>query len=402
MKMIGLLQNTIQFYAWGSPSAIPELLDKENPSGKPWAELWMGAHSKASSLVSYEGKRLPLIELIQKYPHEILGPDISETFHNKLPYLFKVLAAAKPLSIQAHPDLAQARDGFERENRQNIPLDAPNRNYKDANHKPECICAVSKFYALSGFRTIPEIIGLMTSACPAGLSDELDRLKTNPDSYGLKVFYTDLMTMDPAKQKRIVDEAVQNIAKIYDQNSIDWMKKLSEEYPSDIGVLSPILLNLICLEPGQALFLPAGELHAYLEGLGVELMANSDNVLRGGLTAKHIDLPELLKVVNFEPRPIDLLQTRDCGENEKLFITPANEFVLSSISVSEERSYLSSTHRSAEIVLCSAGEAVLQDIAAKNSIIIKKGDSVLIPAAVKVYKINGNAVFYKAAVPIIL
>ena len=170
MKIIALLQNTIQFYAWGSPSAIPDLLDKKNPSGKPWAELWMGAHSKAPSWVSCEGQWLSLIELIRKYPHDILGREISEKFHNKLPYLFKVLAAAKPLSIQAHPDLAQAKEGFERENRQNIPLDAPNRNYKDDNHKPECICALSKFYALYGFRSISEIVSLMTTACPAGLS----------------------------------------------------------------------------------------------------------------------------------------------------------------------------------------------------------------------------------------
>jgi len=400
MKMIGLLQNTIQYYAWGSSTAIPNLLDEKNPSGKPWAELWMGAHSKAPSMVNWAGKWVSLTELIQKYPDDILGRDMSEKFYHTLPYLFKVLAAAKPLSIQAHPDRAQAKAGFERENRQNIPLDAPNRNYKDANHKPECICALSKFYALYGFRSVPEIISLMTAACPAGLREALDHLSINSDSHGLKVFYTDLMTMDPAKQKRIVQEAMQNLAKISDQDSINWMKKLSEAYPSDIGILSPLLLNLICLEPGQALFLPAGELHAYLEGLGIELMANSDNVLRGGLTNKHIDLPELLKVVNFKPRPIDLLETNDCGKSEKSFITPASEFVLSLISVSEEKFYYSPTRRSAEILLCSDGQADMQDVGSRSSINIKKGDSVLIPAAVKAYQIIGNAVFYKAGVPI--
>ena len=223
---------------------------------------------------------------------------------------------------------------------------------------------------------------------------------TNPDSHGLKLFYTDLMTMDPVKQKQIVGEALQNLSKISNQDTIIWMKRISEEYPSDISMLSPILLNLVCLEPGQALYLPAGELHAYLEGLGIELMANSDNVLRGGLTDKNIDLPELLKVANFEPRPVDLLETSDSSQNEKLFITPADEFALSLISVSENNSYFSSTPRSAEILLCSDGEAALQDAGAKNSLTIKKGDSVLIPAAVKDYQISGKAVFYKAAVPI--
>jgi len=400
MKTIGLLQNSIQYYAWGSSTAIPNLLDEKNPSGKPWAELWMGAHSKAPSLVNWAGKWFSLIELIRKYPHDILGPDISEKFDNTLPYLFKVLAAAKPLSIQAHPDRAQAKAGFERENRRNIPLDAPIRNYKDPNHKPECICAISKFYALHGFRSVPEIIRLMTLACPAGLREALDHLKKNSDSHGLKVFYTGLMTMDPAKQKRVVQEAMRNSAKISDQDSINWMKKLSGAYPSDIGILSPLLLNLICLEPGQALFLPAGELHAYLEGLGIELMANSDNVLRGGLTDKHIDLPELLKVVNFKSRPIALLETNECGKSEKSFITPASEFFLSLISVSEEKSYYSSTRRSAEILLCSDGQADMRDVVSKRSINIKKGDSVLIPAAVKAYQISGNALFYKAGVPL--
>lgn len=400
MKTVALLQNTIQHYAWGSTSAIPKLLNRDNPSGKPWAELWMGAHPKASSWIIREGHRQSLIDLIRQYPLDILGREISEKFHNKLPYLFKVLAAAKPLSIQAHPDLAQAKAGFEKENKHNIPLDAPNRNYKDDNHKPECICALSKFYALYGFRTISEIVGLMTAACPGGLTRELDHLKTLPNSDGLRQFYTALMTMDPVKQKRVVDEAVQNIDNIFDENSAVWMKKLSEAYPSDIGILSPILLNLVCLEPGQALFLPAGELHAYLAGLGVEVMANSDNVLRGGLTAKHIDLPELLRVVNFEPRPVDLLETEDCGVNEKLFKTPAEEFVLSIISVSETNPYGSSTPRSAEILFCSHGEAIMQAAGTQDSLDIKQGNSVLIPAAVKAYKISGNAVFYKAAVPI--
>jgi len=400
MKTIGLLQNKIQFYAWGSPTAIPDLLQTPNPSGKPWAELWMGAHPKAPSLVNCEGHWRSLVELIQQYPHHILGPKIAEKFHNKLPYLFKVLAAAKPLSIQAHPDLDQAREGFERENAQNIRLDAPIRNYKDDNHKPECICALSKFYALYGFRTISEIEAMMTAVCPVGLSEELERLKANPDAHGLKKFYTDLMTMDPLNQKRIIGEALQNVHNISDQDAVSWIKRLAKEYPSDIGVLSPMLLNLICLEPGQALFLPAGELHAYLAGLGIELMANSDNVLRGGLTSKHIDLPELLKVVHFEPRSINLLKTEDRGENEKIFINPAREFDLSLISVSAAHSYLSSSDRSAEILLCTDGEVWMQDIGSLANIHLKKGNSVMIPAAVKGYKLSGHGVFYKAAVPI--
>jgi len=400
MKTIGLLQNKIQYYAWGSPTAIPDLLQTPNPSSKPWAELWMGAHPKAPSLVNCEGHWRSLVDLIQQQPHHILGHKIAEKFHNKLPYLFKVLAAAKPLSIQAHPDLDQAREGFERENARNIRLNSPIRNYKDDNHKPECICALSEFYALYGFRTISEIAAMMTTACPVGLSKNLEKLKANPDAHGLKKFYTELMTMDPSNQKRIIGEALQNVHNISDQDTVSWIKRLAKEYPSDIGVLSPMLLNLIFLQPGQALFLPAGELHAYLAGMGVELMANSDNVLRGGLTAKHIDLPELLKVVNFEPRSIDLLKTEDRDENEKIYINPAREFDLSLISVSAEHPYLSSSDRSAEILLCTDGEAWMQDIGSQANINLKRGNSVMIPAAVKGYKLSGHGVFYKAAVPI--
>jgi len=400
MKKIGLLENTIQYYAWGSPDAIPELLNMENRSGQPWAELWMGAHSKAPSYLDHEGQRQSLADLINTFPNEVLGPQTAARFHNELPYLFKVLAAAKPLSIQAHPDLAQAQEGFAKENKQKIPLDAPIRNYKDTNHKPECICALSKFYALYGFRAIPDILELMSAASPAGLKVELTQLKNNPTSQGIKKFYSGLLAMSPAGQNRIVNEVRQNSGRIDDQHAASWINRLAEEYPSDISIVSPILFNLICLEPGQALYLPAGELHAYLEGLGIELMANSDNVLRGGLTAKHIDLPELLKVVNFEPRPVELLKTKVLGANETFYITPANEFVLSSISLSRPTSYRSPTSRSAEILLCASGTAAVQDIGAGTDINIRQGDSVLVPAAVERYQLTGNAVLYKAAVPL--
>lgn len=400
MKSIGLLQNTIQFYAWGSASAIPDLLGEKNPTGEPWAELWMGAHPKAPSEVYWQGCRRSLIELIRNHPQDILGPEVSEKFDNKLPYLFKILAADQPLSIQAHPSLEQARAGFERENRKGIPLDDSARNYRDANHKPECICAISKFFALCGFRAIPEIVRLMTAACPAGLAEELARLETNRDSQALKRFYTALMTMEPAKQKQVIDETLDHPGHIPDPDCVFWMKRLAAAYPGDIGMLSPMLLNLVCLEPGQALFLPAGELHSYLHGLGVELMANSDNVLRGGLTAKHIDLPELLKVVRFEPRPIDILQPAECGPNEKAYISPAREFVLTLIAVTTQAPYLSSASRSVEILLCTDGQARLQERGAATSLNLRKGNSVMIPAAVKDYQITGSAVFYKAAVPI--
>ncbi len=400
MRTIKLLKNTIQNYGWGSPTAIPELLGERNPSHEPRAELWMGAHPKAPSFVNYDGQWLSLTELIAKYPQEILGNDVALAFDNKLPYLFKVLAAAKPLSIQAHPGLNQAKEGFKRETDQGIAIDAPNRNYKDDNQKAECICALSTFWAMCGFRNIPDILALMGQNCPVGLACELDLLKKQPDFRGLKRFFTDLLTLDCQRKKRVIDEAVQNAHQYSDENfAFYWMTRLANEYPSDIGTLAPLLLNLIELKPGEALFLPSGELHAYLEGVGMELMANSDNVLRGGLTPKHIDVPELLKVVNFKPRPVNILKTIKKNENERVYVSEADEFVLSVVSTSAGSPYDSSESRSVEIMLCTEGTAYLKDKGTQEIVNIKKGDSAIIPAAVIGYSITGDALIYTAAVP---
>jgi mannose-6-phosphate isomerase len=401
MSGICLLKNTIQEYAWGSYTAIPELLGNDSPANTPQAELWMGAHPKAPSKLKCNGKWRSLLELIDKNPRGILGEKVAQKFKNRLPYLFKVLAAGKPLSIQAHPSLGQAKEGFERENRLGIPLDAPNRNYKDDNHKPECICALSAFWALNGFRKISAMISLLDKICPPGLTKELDLLRRKPDSDGLKNFFQTVMTMDRKSQKRIVDDAVKNARPVKgDNKAYQWMINLYKEYPSNIGVLSPIILNLICLEPGQALFLPAGTLHAYLDGVGIELMANSDNVLRGGLTPKHVDVKELLNVLNFEERDVNILKMEKINPCERRYESNAQEFSLSVIAVKTDTEYYSPGKRCVEILLCTDGDAVVVDFAENNSVDIKKGMSILIPAVVEKYSIKGDAVFYKAAVPI--
>jgi mannose-6-phosphate isomerase len=401
MNSISLMKNTVQEYAWGSYTAIAELLGKDSPSKTPQAELWMGAHPKAPSMVKCNGNWISLLELIEKNPDHILGKKVSEKFDNRLPYLFKVLAAAKPLSIQAHPSIDQAKQGFERENRQGIPLDAYNRNYKDDNHKPECICAKTLFWALNGFRKISEIVGLMEKICPQGLKKQLDTLRGQQSPLELKKFFQTLMTMNRQQQTQIISRAVSNVKNYTDDDpAYKWMIDLHKEYPADIGVFSPILLNLICLEPGQAMFLPAGELHAYLDGVGIELMANSDNVLRGGLTPKHIDMPELLNVLNFEERKVNILETEQINECEWVYESHAEEFILSIIHVKEGIIYNSPADRSIEILLCSDGKATIADLGENDKMVIDRGKSIIIPAVVKKYSIQGDAAFYKAAVPI--
>ena len=401
MKQISLMKNIVQEYAWGSYTAIPELLGNVSPAKTPQAELWMGAHLKAPSMVKCDGNWKSLLELIEKNPHDILGEKVAEKFDNSLPYLFKVLAAAKPLSIQAHPSRDQAKRGFERENRVGIPLDAYNRNYKDDNHKPECICALSLLWALNGFRKISDIVGLMEKICPKGLKNELDNLRGEPNSLGLKNFFKAMMTMDRDRQKQIIADAITNAQKfIDDDQAYKWMIDLHREYPADIGVFSPVLLNLICLKPGQAMFLKAGELHAYIDGVGIEIMANSDNVLRGGLTPKHVDVPELLKALNFEEREVDILRQEESNNYESIYSSSAEEFILSVISVKEGIIYNSPLDRSVEILLCTDGNATVFESGENEKIDIAGGRSVIIPAIVEKYSIEGNATLYKAAVPI--
>jgi len=401
MKTIGLLKNTVQEYAWGSYTAIPELLGKDSPSNRPEAELWMGAHPKAPSMVNCEGKWTSLIELIKNNPIDILGKEVASRYGNRLPYLLKVLAAAKPLSIQAHPSLKQASTGFERENSLRIPLNAFNRNYKDDNHKPECICALTPFWALNGFRKISGILSLMEKICPQSFNKELDELRNQPDHVGLKRFFNDLMTMDSNRQKLLINDAVKNAQKLSEYNKVfEWIVNLHNEYQEDVGIFSPVILNLICLEPGQAMFLQAGELHAYLDGVGIELMANSDNVLRGGLTPKHVDVHELLNVLNFEEREINILSAQKRSNYEYVYLTPADEFELSVITDDKSMDYTSSEKRSVEIILCTDGEATIKDIGKNVSVALVKGVSVVIPASVERYGIKGKGTFYKASVPV--
>jgi len=322
-------------------------------------------------------------------------------FHNKLPFLFKVLAAAQPLSLQAHPSFTQARQGFERENAQGIPLDAPQRNYRDANHKPECICALTPFWALHGFRKIPEILALGSRLDLAVFEDLLKVLRNRPDAKGLRSFFQALMTLSPAKRILLTDQAVKTALTFASEDPVyRWMGELGKAYPGDIGIFGPILLNLILLQPGQALYLPAAELHAYLEGTGIELMANSDNVLRGGLTPKHVDIAELLRVLNFEERTAHVLTPRTTAGGEHVYECPAREFVLSTITVVSKTTYFSPTVRGIEILLCTAGAGKITDQGTGEEVALPKGRAVLVPAAVKGYVLEGEAVVFKAAVPI--
>ncbi len=402
MKNIYLMENTIQKYTWGSKTAIPELMGSETGhTEEPWAELWMGAHPKAPSVLEYNGNKISLFELIKKEPLKILGQKTAEEYNNTLPFLFKILAAANPLSIQAHPDKLRAKQGFDQENKLKISLNAFNRNYKDKNHKPECICALTVFHALNGFRKISTIVKLVDKICPADFRNQLNNLRNHKNPRGLKFFLSDLLTMD--NDKKNISEAVHKAKKLANlpgsDGAYNWMIKLHKYYPYDIGIFFPLILNLIRLEPEQAMFIPAGQLHSYFQGLGIELMANSDNVLRGGLTDKYINVPELMKILDFNEMTPEIILPKKISQYEKIYNTQAEEFILSIITITKHEVYAQHDNTKVEILLCTEGEALVRDSHGKHGVPLLRGHSVLIPFCVKDYTITGNAKIYKASAP---
>lgn len=297
LKLTGITQN----YAWGDTTSIATLQGRE-PSVQPEAEVWFGAHPNSPSGTG-EGA---LDAVIADDPSEWLGAETAGRFGDRLPYLVKLLAARQPLSIQAHPSVAQAQEGFAREEKEGIPRDASHRNYKDDNHKPEVMIALTPFRAMAGFRPIADTARLIA----AFDIPELDSARTLLVDDSLEALLNHWLTLDdPAPVADAVVRRAGEIAQDDQVGSADpELARLAEnlvfigrEFPGDVGILAALVLNHIVLEPGQAVFLPAGNMHAYLEGFGVEVMASSDNVLRGGLTGKHIDVPELMHVVKFEP-----------------------------------------------------------------------------------------------------
>ncbi len=394
------LENTIQPYPWGTYSSLEELFGIPNPDNTPQAEIWMGAHEKAPSRVLLQDNAsIPLHEFIQKEPETILGRETHHTFPGQLPFLFKVLSAHKPLSVQAHPDKTQALEGYRREEAEGPAKDDPTRNYKDPNHKPELIYALTPFKALKGFRELPEIKELLDMLDIPGLRLPLQTLETHPGPQGLKDFYSRLMTLEGREKKAVSAAAVEGAKKIPNHDAFQTLLELQAEFPGDTGILSPLLLNLVYLEPGEALYLEAGVLHAYLGGTGMELMANSDNVLRGGLTPKHVDVAELLKVLSFHGgAPHRVAPVRTKREGERLYPTPAAEFDFSVIDI-KNGTFRGHTEGAVEILFCGKGEGTIEIPGGHSPLQLKPGASYLVPAVVGPYTLQGTFTLYKAAVP---
>lgn len=400
MKKVFGLKGRIQHYAWGGREFIPRLLGMR-PKGDPCAEYWLGAHSSAPALVVTKNGEVPLDNYLDTDPKVFLGDDVFNKF-GRLPFLFKVLDVEKMLSIQVHPSKKEAEKGFNKENELGIPLTAANRNYKDDNHKPEIMVALSEFWLLHGFLSRKALMRVLenniefSSLLPVFLKD------------GYQGLYQYVMELNSAESDKLLSPLIKRILPLYKEkkllkSSADfWAAKAVSESegngPLEKGIFSIYFFNILRLEKGQAIFQDAGIPHAYLEGQNMELMANSDNVLRGGLTQKHIDVVELLKHITFEEtEPRILTGSFENHQIEKKFKTSAPDFELSEVSINHENSYTSKSH-SAEIYILLEGKAQIRE--AGNSIDFKKGDSFLVLADAK-YEIStpNYAVLYKAKTP---
>lgn len=310
--MVSLLRNQVRDYAWGSVTAIPELLGAD-PTGRPQAELWMGAHEGAPSVLAPSGQSL--YDAVAADPDRVLGPEMARRFDGRFPFLAKILAAAQPLSIQAHPSAAQASEGFAREDAAGVPRDAAERNYRDPWPKPEMLIALSNFDALVGFRPLDRTVAFLDALDVR----ELDGMASGLRDGRLREVFT--MAMETGRDDiRPVVAALGEACRSYPGEAFApeaaTLDRLSQDFPDDPGVLAALLLNRVLLERFEAVYLPAGNVHAYLHGTGFEVMANSDNVLRGGLTRKHIDVTELVSVVDFEPLADPVVHpVTDAGES---------------------------------------------------------------------------------------
>lgn len=375
-----LLRGAVRTYAWGSRTAIAEFTGAPSPTAHPEAELWFGAHPQDPAYLQTGDGERSLLDALREDPGGELGPALRERFGDALPFLVKVLAADEPLSLQAHPSTEQAVEGYQREDRLGIPVSAPDRNYRDRSHKPEIIVALSQFEALAGFAPAARSVELMRALAVPELDGYINLLAGQSDADGLRALFTTWITCPQPELNvlvaRVIDGAINYVRSGADEfeREAKTVLELGERYPGDAGVLASLLLNRLSLSPGEAIYLPAGNLHAYLHGIGIEVMANSDNVLRGGLTPKHVDVPELLRVLDFEPARDVLVPTETLRDGAELvYRTPAPEFAVSVLTVDGaalgHEIDAPTTHDGPQILLCTEGSAT----------VFAKSDSVTLP-----------------------
>ncbi|TOZ86885.1 mannose-6-phosphate isomerase, class I [Vibrio parahaemolyticus] len=391
--MIYTLKNPIKNFPWGSRTAICDYFGIENPTSDHQAELWMGAHPLASSGISVNGEDVRLCDAIAQNPEYWLGKQ-APTSMASLPFLMKILAAEEPLSIQVHPSKSAAEQGFKLENKKAIPLDAASRNYKDDNHKPELVYAVTPYLAMNGFREFECIVRSFDYLNIASIEDIFTPFKSKPCSMSLKAFFSALLSLTGEKKDKAISELISSL-KINGSECPEeaaLVERFQKLYPHDIGLFSPLFLNVIELKPGEAMFLYAETPHAYIQGLGIEVMANSDNVLRAGLTPKHIDVKELVKNTRFESIPFsELTMKPESLEGREIYPIPVGDFKFDILTPNEG---IDISVSSAEILFCVSGSVTVTIDFDSRSII--KGESVVLPASIEKYSVLGEGQLARA------
>lgn len=412
-----LLRNAVRPYAWGSRTAIADLLGRPVPAPHPEAELWIGAHpGDPSRVVRSDGEEVSLLSLLDSDPAHHLGPECVGRWGGRLPFLLKVLAADEPLSLQAHPSAAQAAEGFRREEEAGIARNAPNRNYPDSTAKPELICALTEFHALAGFRDAQLTVRLLDELAVPSLRAHRELIAAQPDADGLRALFTTWITLPEHYLREVVPDLLDAcVAHVRGPGEFALecrtVLELGEAYPNDAGVLASLLLNRLVLQPGEAIFLPAGNLHAYLQGTGIEILANSDNILRCGLTPKHVDVPELLRVLDFACGNMRVLKGESLDANLTAYRTPAAEFELSRLDwTPAESGPVRLDSAGPQILLCTRGRVRLTSGAhggngsLPRELVLERGHSVWLAAsdpAVQVHPVeldaDGNAQVFRAA-----
>jgi len=395
------LTNPTQPYVWGSMTAIPDLLGFPATS-EPVAESWMGAHPSAPSRVMTADGETGLDTLIAARAEALLGSDVVARFGLALPYLLKIIAAESPLSLQVHPDIEQARRGYAAEEAAGIPVDAPHRNYRDRNHKPELVYALTTFEALCGFRAPLRVAELLTGL-DAPLANQLHGLLTAQPSYqGIRAAFTQLL----APGTRPTAEEVGDVAEACATRLADGSPSpradrtvvlLANAYPGDPGSVTSLLLNAVTLQPDDAMFIPAGGVHAYLHGTAVEIMASSDNVLRAGLTPKHVDVDELLRNVDYIAAPPIRIAPQDFHGATKVFYAPVDDFELSVTAVDDDRVH-PLPGGGPRILLCLGGELTIAS-SGDGNITLRKGQSLFAPASDGGLTARGRGTVVQADVP---
>lgn len=367
------------------------------PTEQPEAELWFGAHPADPATLD-DGR--PLTALISAEPG-VLGEDLVKRYGRRLPFMLKVLAAEQPLSLQAHPDAEQAEQGYARENREEVPLDAPERSYVDTHHKPELVCALSEFEALCGFRDPRTSADALGGLDVPELASIVALLRQDDPGQALREAVTTLLTLPREHRTELVGKAVAAAGRAEEHpvhgREYTMLVELGKRYPSDSGVLVALLLNHVFLRPGEALFMPAGNMHAYLRGVGVEVMAASDNVLRGGLTGKHVDVPELLRVLRFEvlsdPRVADV----PTGPGVSEWRVPVEEFRLSRLLLDAGAAQQWLDAAGPAVVLCWSGQLRLDD--GERPITLRPGQAAFVRADSPKVFVSGFGEGYCAQVP---